>query len=137
MKTLMPADAFELFEFRNVGNIVARAADEKGEIAEHAMPRAVHFIGQRLGGSGQRLRVRHFEDGSDAARDRSTAAGFEIFLVLEARLAEMHLRVDDAGQDVQARGIDRLCSFCRSERRRLRRSVRPKPRYRGRLRHHD
>ena len=133
----MPAADFELFQFRNVGDIVARAADEKGEIAEHAMPGAAHFIGQRLGGSGQRLRVRHFEDGGDAAGNRRTAAGFQIFLVLEARLAEMHLRVDDAGQDVQARGVDRLCSFCRAELRRLRRSARPKSRYRGRLRHHD
>ena len=34
------------------------------------------------------------------------AAGFEVFLVLEPRLAEMHLGVDDARQDMQAGGVD-------------------------------
>ena len=54
------------------------------------------------------LGVGHFEDAGDAAHDRGAAAGFEVFLVLGAGLAQMHLAVDDAGQDVQARAVDRF-----------------------------
>src|SRR5690606_28216634 len=36
------------------------------------------------------------------------AAGLQVLLLLEARLAEMDLRVDDARQDVQAGAVDRL-----------------------------
>ena len=55
-----------------------------------------------------RLGVRHLEHGGDAAQHRRPAAGRKIFLVLEAGLAEMHLAVDHAGQDVQAGGVDGL-----------------------------
>ncbi len=64
---------------------------------------AADLVGKRLGRDGQRLGIGHFEDGGDAAHDRGAAAGFEVFLVLGAGLAEMHLGVDDAGQDVKAR----------------------------------
>ena len=77
-------------------------ADIEGEVAEHAVARAAHFVGERLGSRRERLRVGHLEDGGDAAQHGGAAAGLEVFLVLEARLAEMHLGVDHAGQDVEA-----------------------------------
>ncbi len=48
----------------------------------------------------------------------STAAReprLQVFLVLEPGLAEMHLAVDDAGQDVQAAAVDRLAGRCPAE----------------------
>jgi len=43
-------------------------------------------------------------------------SGFQIFLVGLARLAEMHLGVDHAGQDVQALAVDHLGRWGRAER---------------------
>ena len=50
--------------------------------------------------------VGHLEHSRHATLDGGAGAGFEILLVVEARLAEMHLGVDDAGQDVQAPALD-------------------------------
>ena len=72
----------------------------------HAVVAAPHLVGERLGVVVCGFGVGHLEDGRDAAHDGGARAGFEIFLVVEPRLAEMHLRVDDAGQDVQAPAID-------------------------------
>ncbi len=44
----------------------------------------------------------------DAAHHGAARPRLEIFLVGQARLAEMHLGVDHAGQDVQAPAVDRL-----------------------------
>ena len=52
---------------------------------------------------GRRLGVGHLEDRGDAAQHRAARAALEILLPLEARLAEMDLAVDDAGQDGAAR----------------------------------
>ena len=40
--------------------------------------------------------------------DRGAAAGLQILLLLQPRLAEMHLGVDDARQHVEVGGIDDL-----------------------------
>ncbi len=100
---------------RNIGDVVARPADEKCKVAKHPMPGAANLVGKRIRARRQRLRIRHLENGGHAARDGGAAARFQIFLVLEARLAEMHLCVDDARQDVQAPGIDRLGGLGRTE----------------------
>ena len=57
---------------------------------------------------GERLGVGHFEHAGHAAKDRRARAGLQILLVRRAGLAEMHLRVDDARQNVQPRAIDAL-----------------------------
>ena len=44
----------------------------------------------------------------DPAQDGGAAAGFQVFLVLVAGLAEMHLAVDGAGQHMQALGLENL-----------------------------
>ena len=59
-------------------------------------------------GDGQRIGVRHLEHRGDAAHHGAARSGFEILLVRQARLAEMHLRVHHAGQDVQSLAVDRL-----------------------------
>jgi hypothetical protein len=54
----------------------------------------------RLGRIGVGLGVRHLEHCGDAAQHGGPAARFEIFLMLQPRLAEMDLAVDHAGQHV-------------------------------------
>jgi hypothetical protein len=72
----------------------------------HAVMAAPHLVGERLRARGLRIGVGHLEHRRDAAHDGGPGAGFEVFLVLEAGLAEMHLGVDDAWQDVQAAAVD-------------------------------
>ena len=100
--------ARQLFEGGELGHIFPGAAHVKGEIAIHAVGGAADLVGQGCGGDGERLGIGHFENAGDAAHDRGAAAGFQVFLVFKAGLAEMHLAVDDAGQDVQALAIQGL-----------------------------
>ena len=65
-----------------------------------------NLVGKRFGRDGGGLGIGHLEDAGDAARDRGAAAGLEVFLVLGPRLAEMHLAVDDARQDMKAGAVD-------------------------------
>src|SRR5690606_3148395 len=69
-----------------------------------------HLVGDGVEGSGQRTGVRHFKDRRHAAQHSGAGAGFEIFLVGIAGLAEMDLCVDHAGQQMQAPGVDHLAS---------------------------
>src|SRR3546814_3259671 len=66
--------------------------------APHAALSALHLVGQRLGGIGVGLGVGHFEQAGDAAEHRGAAARFEVFLVLQPRLAEMAPGVDRSGR---------------------------------------
>ena len=106
MKTLMPAAAGRRSSVGDLGRVLVRAADPEREVAMHAV--ACPRRPCRRGRLARRLRlgVRHLEDRRDAAHDGGAGAAFEVFLVVEAGLAEMHLRVDHARQDVQAAAID-------------------------------
>jgi hypothetical protein len=98
--------------------VLTRAAHVEGEIALHAVGGAPDLVGQRFGGGGERIGVRHLEDAGDAAHDGGTAAGFEVFLVLGPRLPQVDLAVDHAGQDVEPGAIDdgtRLCPCVRAD----------------------
>ena len=112
-------------QFADIAGILARAADPEGEVAMHAAGGAPHLVGKRGLAGGQRIGVGHFEDGGDAAQHGRARAGLQIFLVLQPRLAEMHLAVDDAGQDVQAAAVDRLAGGGLARDRRSRRCGRP------------
>ena len=125
------------FQFRQILNVLAGAADEEREIAMHAMMAALDLVGEGLLGDRQRIGVRHLEHRRDAAHHGAARAGLEIFLVGQARLAEMHLRVHHAGQDVQALAVDRLGGGRLPERRRSRRSGHWRCRCRGRPRRPD
>ena len=79
------------------------------------MMAAPHLVRQfRLAG-GQRVGVGHLEDGGHAPHHGGARAGLEIFLVLEPGLTEVHLGVDDAGQDMQAGRVDHLAGAGRVE----------------------
>jgi hypothetical protein len=106
-----------------LGDILVRAADEEGEVAMHAARRALDLVGERFGARRQRIGVRHLEHGGDAAHDRAREPDSRSSLWL-AGLAEMHLGVDHAGQDVQARGVDDSRRPRRGRDRRSRRSCR-------------
>ncbi len=95
-------------QFRQIGHVVAGAADEEREIAMHAVTARLHLGGKSRFGDRQRIGVRHFEHRGDAAHHGAARTGFQVFLVGQARLAEMHLRVHHAGQDVQALAVDHL-----------------------------
>src|SRR6185436_17420350 len=53
-----------------------------------------------------RLRVGHAAHGSEAARDRGARARADVFLVLLAWLAQVHVQVDEAGRDDLAGGVE-------------------------------
>ena len=73
------------------------------------------LVGERRVARRQRVGVGHLEDRRDAAQHGRARARLEVFLVLEAGLAEMHLAVDDAGQDMQAAAVDRLAGEAGAE----------------------
>ena len=105
MNTLTPAARRAAFRARRVRAVFSRvAADIEGEIAMHAVVAARDLVGERLGVvvSGSVLGI-----SNTAVTPPSTArarAGLQVFLVGQARLAEMHMAVDHAGQDMQAGG---------------------------------
>ncbi len=72
----------------------------------HARAPAGDLVGKRRGARGRGLGIRHLEHGGDAAQHRRTAPRLQILLVGQARLAEMHLGVDDAGEHMQAGSIE-------------------------------
>ncbi len=96
------------FKFRQILNVLARAANEEGEIAMHAMAAKPDLAGEGFFRDRQRIGVRHLEYRGHPAHDRAARARLQIFLMGQPRLAEMHLRVHHAGQDVQALAIDDL-----------------------------
>ena len=99
---LDPATAGQPLQLAQLVGVLVRAADVEGVVAVHAVLGAGQLVGQRLGRGRVRIGVRHLEDGGDAAQHRAARAGLQVFLPLHARLAEVHLGVDDAGQDGQA-----------------------------------
>ena len=103
MKTLMPAAPGSRSSSATSAALSCVPPTKKAKSQCMRPRRARDLVGKRLGGDRQRVGVGHLEDGGDAAHHRGARAGLEVFLVLGAGLAEMHLRVDDAGQDVQAR----------------------------------
>jgi folate-binding protein YgfZ len=88
--------------------VLVRAADPEGEVAVHPAAGAGDLVGEGGLAGGLRIGVRHLEDGRDAAHHGRPRAGLKVLLVGRAGLAEMHLRVDDAWQDVQAPAVHHL-----------------------------
>src|SRR5690606_4866156 len=76
----------------------------------HAVAGAADFVGERVCAGRRWPGVRHLEDGCDSAKHGGAASRFEILLLLQARLAEMNLRVDDTRQNVQTGAVDHLAA---------------------------
>ena len=100
--------AGQALQLGHMFGVLMGAADPEGEIAVHAVQAARHLVGQGFRGRGERIGVRHFEHRRHPAQHGGARTGLQILLVGQAGLAEMHLRVDDAGQDMQPRAVDAL-----------------------------
>jgi hypothetical protein len=92
----------ELLQPGEAADVLLGGADEEGKIAPGAPVRSPDLVRQVGGRNRRRVGVRHLEDRGDATQDCRPRPAFEVFLVLVAGLAEMHLAVDHAGQYVQA-----------------------------------
>src|SRR3546814_10685951 len=92
----------QAFPCRKLLRIRGGRADIEGMIAPHAMMAAPDFVLQPLRAIRVGAGVRHFENGRHPAQHSGAAARFEVFLMLKARLAEMHLTVDDARQNIRS-----------------------------------
>ncbi len=100
--------ARHLFQHPERADVVRRGAHIKRIVAVHAAARARKLVLDGGARGGRRIGVRHLEHGGDPAQHGRAAAAFEVFLVLVARLAEMHLRVDYAGQHMQPARLEHL-----------------------------
>ena len=72
------------------------------------LSRAVHDVAGDGGVVVHRHRVRHAADGGEASGRRGARAGFDGLGMLDARLAQMHVHVDEARRDDQAGGVEYL-----------------------------
>ena len=71
-------------------------------------PRALHDVAGHRGAVVHRLGVGHAADGGESAGRGRARAAFDGLGVLEARLAQVHVHVDEAGRDDQPAGVEDL-----------------------------
>ena len=98
--------AGRVLESREVARVLSGGAHVERVVAGRAAAGAGELVGQGKGRGGGRNRVGHLEDRGDPPQDGGAGTGREVFLVGEARLAEVHLGVDHAGQDVQTMRVE-------------------------------
>ena len=87
-------------------DIVVGGAKHKTEIHYRFLLGHTNFVVEGGKGSGLRLGVGHVYHGSNAPGHGGAALGVEVGFVGEARVAEMHMGVDNAGQQVLATRVD-------------------------------
>src|SRR6202008_2754728 len=92
-----------------------RRSHVEGVVAVHAPARPRELLLDRGGAGRRRGGVRHLQDGGDAAQHGGATAALKILLVFVSGLAEMHLRVNDAGEDVQTRRVENLGGLRRTQ----------------------
>ena len=71
-------------------------------------PRSLDDVAGHRGVVVDRRRVGHAADGGESAGGGGARAALDGFGVLESRLAQVHVHVDEAGRDDQAGGVERL-----------------------------
>ena len=91
------------------GGDAGHEADGDARLAPGGLAQAAQ---DRRGVDG-RARVGHRHDRDEAAGGRGARAGLEVLLVLLARDAQVHVRVDEAREDVLARAVDHLAVVLR------------------------
>ncbi len=85
----------------HVDDLLAGKVLTDGSAGQHidvAARTLVEHVAQRLCVVDGRLGVRHAHDRREPAARRRGRAGFDVFLVFEARIAEMHMHVHQAGR---------------------------------------
>ena len=111
-KNLHRANIGFQFKCRKLRDIRLRAADINADIAPGM---AVHEFAlgiQPFGIDDGRRGIGHIEHGRQATKHGSAGAGFHGFHLGVARVAQMHMRVNQAGQHMQPLAINRLRCFC-------------------------
>ena len=108
MNTFTPQTPGSISSSPKIFGVLAGGADIKGEVAMHAVMAALDLVGDGRRIGGERIGVGHLEHRRDAAEHRAARAAFQVLLVGQARLAEMHLAVDHARQHMQAAAVDHL-----------------------------
>jgi hypothetical protein len=90
------------------GKGFGRGADEEVVIDQALARRDLLLRRHERFRSGGRLRIGHFQESGDPARGGRARSGRQILLPLHAGVAEMHLRIDGAGDEEKPPGVDYL-----------------------------
>ena len=91
--------------------VAVEPARDRGEEADRDARLAPRRLAQRAQHGGvvdHRVGVGHRDDGDEAAGRRGAGAGVEVLLVLLAGHAQVHVRVDEAREQVAALAVDQL-----------------------------
>ena len=102
------ADAAAEFQLCQFGDVGLGAADIEAHVAPGLAFHVVLLPGELFGIGDRRRGVRHVEHRGKAAEHGGAGAGGDALHRLVAGVAQMHVRVDQAGQNVQAGGVDGL-----------------------------
>ena len=102
------AHAAAEFQLRQFGDVLLGAADIQTDVAPRLALDVVLLPRQPVGIDDRGRRVRHVEHRGQSAQHRGPRAGGDRLHRLVAGIAQMHVRVDQAGQHVQPLGVDRL-----------------------------
>ena len=115
----MKPAAPDLGQLRHLGEPLALLADrDRGHEAGRDARLAARLLAQRAQHRRRvhhRLGVRLGEDRAEAAGRRGAGAGVDVLLVLAPGRAQVHVRVDEGRQRVQALGVHHLGAVRRAE----------------------
>ena len=90
------------------GEVVVGGAEIEGIVGQRLLGGEVELLLQQHLRSGLRIGVGHIHERGHAASHGSTAFGVEVGLMGQAWLTEMHVFVNDAGDEVFACGVNDL-----------------------------
>ena len=102
------AHAAAKFQLRELGDVLLGAADVQPDVAPGFALDVVLLPRQLLGIDDRRRGVRHVEHRRQPAQHGGACAGGNRLDRLVAGIAQMHVRIDQAGQHVQPFGVDRF-----------------------------
>src|SRR5215469_15070564 len=105
-KGLHASDAGRAFKRTKRADVLRRSTHIERVIAMHAPLRPRELFLQRKARRRRRICVGHLENRRDPAEYGGTAAAFEILLVFVARLAEVHLGINDARENMQSARLE-------------------------------
>ena len=102
------ADAAAEFQLRQLGDVGLGAADIEAHVAPGLAFHVVLLPGELFRIGDRRRGVGHVEHRGKAAEHGGAGAGGDALHRLVAGVAQMDVRIDQAGQNVQAGGVDGL-----------------------------
>ena len=96
----------KLFHVHQLSPLHAAADGGARQHIDGALRPAIEHVAKRLHIVHRRLRVRHAHHGGEPACRGRRGAGFDVFLVRQARVAEVHVHVHQARSHHAALGLD-------------------------------